>query len=294
MISNRTLLWVTPDDEKSRLRTSDETTCKEALKLASWIPSYDTMYARLGLPRPNDLSTSTPFNTTHADNSAVRVIDAWSSSAAADTTSKIMLLPLQSTKITKADLKASFGKQVLPESAKKLYRRGCSFLYGMLLDETIVFADSLRRGNPPGSVAHPDAFSVAFDAWYDQAKNNNTLNETKCFDEVLSTTKQIENKACSVYVLTNSESSLAHAQRWLSDCNCTIWMKNYTSSDFNNTFLQNFILASNARTAFIGPKSNLLRARIEYLRQQEIWRKGRVPPLIPELLTCFTNPFQAE
>jgi len=204
-----------------------------------------------------------------------------------------MLLPSQSSKIKITDLTATFGKQLLPESAKKLYGHGDDFLYGMLFDETIVFADNLRHGSPPGSKPHPDDFSVAFDAWYDHASDNNTLHETKCLDTVLPRIKTMENVKCSVYLLTKSETTLANAQRWLSDRNCTIWMKNSTR-DVNNDFWQTFILASNARTAFIGPTSDLLMARIEYLRQQEIWRKGRIPPLIPELLTCFTMPSKAE
>ena len=279
ILANRTLLWVEQNkDGRFQTGTNDED-CEFALQLAPWIPSYAEWARELGLPSLSDLNA---MHSAIRDRSSVEVIEFLSNPSYQDSKADLVVFESQPSTITLRDLETMFSRQLMPDSAKHLFQRGEDYFYGMVFDHTFVFADIIRNQIPRGSKPQSDEFSIAIDAW----ENDNIANYTACLMNVLSVENPIS--GCRSFLLTQSESTFLSLRTALSAQNCDIIARN-TTQNIEIDFWRNFALASYARTAYVGRKSNLLISRIEYLRQQEIWRRGRNPPLIPELLTCFAG-----
>ena len=285
VITNRTVLWAPSyDDGGENTRHS----CNDLLHISSWIPSYEKWATKLQLPALSKLQQNESLAAGSVERFGVQTTGSWSTQAVASN-ARLAIFPLQPSKIDDQD-----GTIKIQQ---KLYKQGADFLYGMLFEETILLADSVRNHVPPsGFKVDPDSLTIALDDW---KNDNDKLPETDCLGEILSiaANSTAENHGCNVFILSKSQTTNDDLQTWLSDRNCSTWTT-VSSNDVslpdeneNADFFRNLILASRARTALVGRKgtasSEFLASRIEYRRQQEIWRLGRDPPLIPKLQSCF-------
>lgn len=293
VIANRTLLWAYDDggDGENAPSTSTNTTttreqqCANVLQVPSWIPSYTRWSTELRLPDLFDLSRNEErYKVPPA------ILLSHPSTAVDDT--PVVLFPSQPYKIRDLDLKTANGRPWIPLPVEKLYKQGADFLYGMLFEQTILLADIVQIGIPAGSKAEPESLTIALDAW--NFGDDDGDRETACLEQIWSTTNSSFDKGCFVYVMSESSQSKTATDRiadWLSHRNCSNWTTSTDSQPDGADFFRNLILASKARTALVGRdqsvSSELLASRIEYQRQQEIWRLGRNPPLIPQLHACF-------
>jgi len=282
-MTNRTVLWAPFFDDGGE---NTPHSCNDLLQISSWIPSYEQWSTKLQLPALSKLQQ----NKSLAADSVERfgqTSDSWFTQAIASN-ARLAIFPFLPEKIDDQDETIKIQK--------KLYKQGADFLYGMLFKETVQLADSVRNHVPPsGSKEDPDSLTIALDDW---KNDNDKLPETDCLDEILSSANSTAEKhGCNVFIMSESSTTNDDLQNWLSNRNCSTWTI-ASSSDAslpdeneNADFFRNLILASRARTALVGREgmtsSELLVSRIEYKRQQEIWRLGRDPPLIPKLQSCF-------
>jgi len=268
--------------------------CESLFEIAPWIPPYAEWANMRQLPSPVQLLLlqSMNFSTT----SSLQYMNGH------EDLSVVTFAPFAQ----KMDMSAILREKSISlsdwsrEMLKRLYSQGSDFLYGMLFEHTLLLGENVLNGIPRGTKANPDAVTIALDAsahpQQDGAVPDISL-EVDCIEQMLAEARSGDETLCAVYIMSNEQMRIERLQTWLTQRNCStlISIQNATDSKDEDgeslQFFQGLILASKARTAFIGHRqsssSDLLLSILEYQRRQEIKLMGRNPPLIPLLHKCM-------
>lgn len=159
----------------------------------------------------------------------------------------------------------------------KLYHEGVDFLYGMLFEKSFFARALVRAPSDQQPKADPLAFTVAVHG-----------DNTECLERIVSN----QSAPCHIFFVENKGSTLAVPSQ------CSTFHLNAAeaeSDDPSLQFLQGMMyVTERARSGFVsGPyssqSSDLIRQRIEFLRRQEVWKLGRIPPILPHFWTCEDN-----
>jgi hypothetical protein len=240
--------------------TNETTTCsRPAISAKEWLPSYDEWK---GFFPVNGVSGD-PFSSNRES----------------------------FTSIAKHGMKSLLAKEnssVLTAPAglvDMLYEEGTNYLYGALLHESIQLRSSADAFESALS-AYPQAMRVL---WYDAGDLNRDmsfiLRETRrCLEPVLSNSTD----ACQIsFVQVQGDSNqVKHISKYFPTC---------TILQVQATTLPDLLRLSRDPTwsAFVGPReglissvSSLLRESLVYQRREVIWKLGRIPPSVPDVLVC--------
>jgi hypothetical protein len=170
----------------------------------------------------------------------------------------------------------------LQGTAEKLYAQGIDFLYGMLFHR--IFSLNIESNDTPTTWPDPSSISVLV-PFKNGDDGPNLLSEIQCLQSILPTV----DRHCSVILLSDPLPALTGVEKWLASRNCSvITLTNEPATE--RAFFQRALLASKARSSFIGEHgalSKLLLEWIEYGRRIETWKLGRDPFTIPNLPKCL-------
>jgi hypothetical protein len=311
MIHNRTVVW-------KYLGTADQQAdCQAVLRLADWMPSFDTwqMIANLTGPVavPNDAKS-------------------W----AQDQIHQVVLYPqipdvlFGDTSITRNAWSDHPMKtkeyqrylQALPESfqnrATNLYTMGKSFLYGMLYtrlfqlqrdpDQTSVVVVGTATGDDDDTVdSTTNVYSIGIHSRHTVAADDGSWipQEIKCLERFLLNrfhTNAIhdQNDACQVYLMSDRPKTILALTEWLRNKNCSVITANHHVGDdpiqehgpwAGAGYLEDLDVVAEATHGLIGDprrsSTSLLLDLMEYRRPLE-WGDGdnRMGDRPPKLEIC--------
>jgi hypothetical protein len=184
------------------------------------------------------------------------------------------------------------------ETMKNLFEQGSNYLYGLLLDKSVILQHASPSPYGNASLAPVDyelSVSIAMDGSFltdPQFDFENDVSQRLggCLEQIRQTALAAIDSSphCYIYAAypnpVTSPSSIHKLQEWLSFRNCTL----VTTNDY----LTDLVSASkHAHSAFLGHQKNssssdLLLSIVEYHRRQEIWKLGRDPPLVNPIPQC--------
>jgi len=294
MATNRTLLWKYVDDNVCEQESdrgchqrllNDE--CDRFLGVHSWLPSYEEWADRLDLRDEFPVQVNTN----------------------ADAREGVVTFPYHWPKLT--DESIWFKEARISEEGETLtemlFDQGLHFLYGLLFEESIKVKEIVRNASEIQPQSDPLAFTVALYSpsapLFDQGGWNETeiVNAIECLETILLNVTS----ECQIFFVGDVPGSMSHfsgvgncsvssvtSKEDSTDSDDSALLNDIDSSTHQNyQFFQSFVYATRrARSAFLGPtesiKSALIQDRIDYLRRQEAWKLGRIPPLLSYFWTC--------
>jgi hypothetical protein len=166
-----------------------------------------------------------------------------------------------------------------------LFSNGTDFLFGMLFYEFFLFSDEvLIPAVGKTRLFDPSMLSLTLyieDTMWDDDKMN-------CLENIILE----DTRPCQIYTIADIDMTGHRESSLLDRCSFISLPLSQASVDKDlNFFRQLHFASNNGPSGFvrIGPasaKANFIRERIEYLRRHEAWRLGRIPPNLPDLLTC--------
>jgi hypothetical protein len=197
------------------------------------------------------------------------------------------------------------NKQPYAQIHDKLLAHGIDYLYGMLFDRLFDIADrpEFDFTSDAGHIPASKDCSVAFDdiELIQDPAQKVTKPARLCLDNLLSSRQG----KCSVYTSHNSrnnnsnkainidldagtshEKIIHHSDAVLTS------LPAKSGYDYSMQFLRKMLFLSQSRHGYVGKeseKSNLILERIQYLRHDDTWALGRVPPIFPNFTECMAG-----
>ncbi len=240
--------------------TNETTICtRPAIAVKEWLPSYEAWREILPVGGLNN----NPFSS-----------------------NRTLLTSLAKHELNSFIANGNFSVTKAPTNVlDMLFAQGADYLYGALLHESIHLqssTDAFESSVP----ADPQAMRVL---WYDAGDLNGQmtfiLQETRrCLEPVLSNSTD----ACQItFVQAQGDSDQVNAiLNYFPTC---------TIIQVQTITLPNLLQLSRDPTwaAFVGPRedlktsvSSLMRQSLVYQRREVLWKLGRIPPSVPDVLLC--------
>ena len=273
-MSNRTLLWKYTDDSicgqqparQCQNLTKEYIECDRFLRLYEWIPAFQEWSKTLSLPEPTYLPETFDGLRQKLRESTAVVFP------------YDLRMTLQNSSLVSTVSKTKSG--LSRRRMKMLYSEGTDFLYGLLMEKSIVIRDNVTQVSAP-ALQPPDPAALSLAVHISLSQDVETARE--CLKTILSN----ETRSCQLFVVNEYQEQTPHLET-----NCTFFWGNYSAPIHKNLrFFHDMAFATDyARAGFIessdSSRSTLIRERIEYSRRFAAWRSGRIPPILPEFLSC--------
>jgi hypothetical protein len=176
--------------------------------------------------------------------------------------------------------------------AKDLYSQGADVLYCMLFRASFRFSDTLLRETTLSSshiIPNNITFSVALHSRHSNKQDNgcDITKEQACLQLLLDSAAQ-QTLDCHVFVMADRTCTIQRVSEFLRKTTCRVETANHDEGQSWRSehgpfagvgYFQDWILASRARSAFVGTRrssSHLIQELIAYDRRME----GNVQPLL--------------
>jgi hypothetical protein len=170
---------------------------------------------------------------------------------------------------------------------RMMFANGTDFLYGMLLQESVSFADKVLQ--PPVIDQSISLFDPSFLSLIVNV-GESTWNEDKkaCLHNIIFD----DTRPCQIFVIADDSMPNYWKNSLVERCSLFSWNETFVDQNLHFLRQMHFFASSNRGSSGfvrIGPASsraNFIRERMEYIRHYEAWRLGRIPPILPDFITC--------